>query len=140
MGFACIQTLTTFAPMIKRVTIVVLLIGMVLHSASRLGVLSYLYQHRHDIAHSLGLIEEIPIASCTDDYHLNQGLKIVTAEQADSTLPPATWLAQEIQLFFHGGADIRFGNPTITLGNAYTIRPAESWYNSPILSIFHPPC
>ncbi len=126
--------------MIKRFIIGLLLISMVLHSASRLGVLSYLYQHRHDIAYTLGLIEEVPIASCTDDYHLSQGFEVVVAEQSDSTLPPATWFAQEIQLFFHGKAEIQFSNPSIVLAGSYSVRPPESKYNSPIVSIFHPPC
>lgn len=41
---------------------------MTLHCASRLGVVSYLYENRLEIAYQIGLIAEIPIAMCAGDY------------------------------------------------------------------------
>jgi hypothetical protein len=71
---------------------------MMLHCASRLGVLSYLYQERHSIAHAVGLIQETPIALCSSDYDFNQGLSI--QDHGDSeTLPVTFGHAHEITLF-----------------------------------------
>jgi len=71
---------------------------MVLHSASRLGVLSYLFKSKDDIAYSIGLLSERPITSCSHDFYFADRLTIVENESDRSAarLPVAT----EIQLFF----------------------------------------
>lgn len=110
---------------------------MVLHSASRLGVLSYLYQQRHEIAYAVGIIAEIPIAMCSDDYDFNPGLSIVSADESDLSTPPALVQAKEIQLYFselHNLNDPKRSESKITA--AFQV---EVTYSSPPLSIFHPP-
>jgi hypothetical protein len=72
---------------------------MVLHCASRVGFLSYLYQQRQEIAYALGLITEIPIAMCSSDYDFNDDLVIHAPHHENSsgqTIP----VALEITLFF----------------------------------------
>lgn len=82
----------------RRIISLVILCSMMLHCASRLGVLSYLYQERHSIAHAMGLIQEIPIALCSSDYDFNQGL--IIQDHGDSENLPVTFGdAREIILF-----------------------------------------
>lgn len=82
----------------RRIISLVILCSMMLHCASRLGLLSYLYQERHAIAHAVGLIQEIPIALCSSDYDFNQGLSIQVHD--DSETQPVTFgHAHEITLF-----------------------------------------
>lgn len=110
---------------------------MMLHSASRLGVLSYLYQQRHDIAYAVGLIAEIPIAMCNSDYDFGSGLVIVSANGSDHSLPPQSLQAREIQLFVN--EFIGFIEPRrleFKIDQPFLV---ESAYSSPPLSIFHPP-
>ena len=82
----------------KRVISLVILCSMMLHCASRLGILSYLYQERHSIAHSMGLIQEVPIALCSSNYDFNKGLSIQDNDDSQ-TLPVTIAHAQEITLF-----------------------------------------
>jgi hypothetical protein len=82
----------------RRIISLVILCSMMLHCASRLGILSYLYQERHSIAHAVGLIQEIPIALCSSDYDFNQGLSIQDHDDSE-TLPVTFGHAHEITLF-----------------------------------------
>lgn len=111
---------------------------MVLHSASRLGVLSYLYQQRHEIAYAIGVIAEIPIAVCNSDYHPNNNLVIVTSDDETPGTPPAIISAREIQLFIVTALD--HVHPSRTMALVTHDSPMiERRYSSPALSIFHPP-
>src|SRR6188768_2953536 len=84
--------------MMRRTLALLILFSMVLHCASRLGVLSYLYENRNHIANTIGLISEVPIAMCSSDYDFNEGLHIQTADAHPSA--PASFLtAHEITLF-----------------------------------------
>lgn len=114
------------------------LFSMVLHSASRVGFLSYLYQQRHQIAYSLGFIEEVPVTVCSSDYDFNQDLIIDSADESDSTLPVAMLMANEIHLFFiNHTVDM---HPQLSFLRENTIpRVVERIYLPPTLSIFHPP-
>ncbi|MBX2897066.1 MAG: hypothetical protein KF763_16590 [Cyclobacteriaceae bacterium] len=84
--------------MIKRLTIAIILFSMVLHSASRLGVLSYVVANKASIAYSLGLLNEPPITSCSQDFYFADRFTIsaVAEEKNVARLP----VAIEIQLFF----------------------------------------
>lgn len=82
----------------RRIISLVILCSMMLHCASRLGILSYLYQERHSIARAVGLIQEIPIALCSSDYDFNQGLTIQHNDDADE-MPVTFGHAHEITLF-----------------------------------------
>jgi hypothetical protein len=124
--------------MLKRGIIVIVLFSMVLHSASRVGFLSYLYQQRQQIAYSLGFIEEVPVAVCSSDYDFSQDLTIETADEVDSTLPVAMLMANEIHLFFiKHTVDI---HPQLSFLRENIIPGVvEKIYLPPTLSIFHPP-
>jgi hypothetical protein len=71
---------------------------MTLHCAGRLGVLSYLYQNKSQIAHTLGLIAEVPIAFCSSDYDFDSGLIFQSNDDSSST-PPVVLQVSEVQLF-----------------------------------------
>jgi hypothetical protein len=121
----------------KRMLCAIILFSMMLHSASRLGVLSYLYKQRHEIAFQVGIIAEIPIALCSGQYHADTTLKIQDHE-AGKALPMLS-TAQEINLFIQETGFII--QPVFTLiretqVTAFVIQP----YLPPALSIFHPPC
>jgi hypothetical protein len=124
--------------MLKRGIIAIVLFTMVLHSASRVGFLSYLYQQRQQIAYSLGFIEEVPVAVCSSDYDFSQDLTIETSDEVDSTLPAAMLLANEIHLFFiKHTVDL---HPLLSFLRENTIPGVvERIYLPPTLSIFHPP-
>lgn len=125
--------------MVRKGIACVILLSMVLHCASRLDVLNYLYQQRHQIAYSIGFISEIPIAICNSDYDFGGGLVFEDgANQSESNAPTGMPLAQEINLFFS----------TTTLP-ASTIRSLlfdllptayqKQLLNQYLVSIFHPP-
>lgn len=123
--------------MIKKLTIYALLLSMALHCACRLGVLDYLYQQRHQIAYTIGLISEVPITMCSHEYNPDSSLK-VEAQQDESTLPSGLFQAQEIKLFFN--------IPQLTINPVYQLLVKSTWrdflikeYPSPHTSIFHPP-
>jgi hypothetical protein len=110
---------------------------MLLHSASRLGVISYLYQNRHDIAHRIGLIVEIPVAVCNSDYSFSKN-PIIYSPGDDEKLP-VNFQAREIILFFQDtGTDLLLSS-VITSEFHFTAL-VESGYASPSDLIFHPPC
>lgn len=84
----------------KRITIYLLLLCMTLQCASRIGVLSYVYQQRHALAYQIGILAEIPIAMCNSDFDFDQGLHIEEQKDASTTLPVSSLLqAREINLF-----------------------------------------
>ncbi len=110
---------------------------MMLHCASRLKLVDLIYKNRNQIAYSIGLIAEIPIAMCDGKYDFGRG--IVVNEQEHQTSSPITLsIAQEINLFHY------FSNFTITpsfvkiadtIWGSYTSRE----YITPSVLIFHPP-
>lgn len=85
--------------MMRKVVIFVILGSMILHCASRVGLLSYLYQNRNEIAYTLGLTDELPIAMCNSDYDFDKGLTIQSADH-DETSQRTFPVAFEIKLFF----------------------------------------
>ena len=82
----------------RKVVIFVVLGSMILHCASRVGFLSYLYQNRNEIAYTLGLTDEMPIAMCNSDYDFDKGLTIQSADH-DETSQRTFPIAFEIKLF-----------------------------------------
>lgn len=77
---------------------ILVLFVMTLHCAGRLGVLSYLYQNKAQIAHTLGLIAEIPVALCGSDFYSDPGFVFQSHEDTSST-PPLVLQVGEVQLF-----------------------------------------
>jgi hypothetical protein len=121
----------------KRMLCAIILFSMMLHSASRLGVLSYLYKQRHEIAFQVGIIAEIPIALCSGEYHADTTLKIQDEETGKAL--PILSTAHEINLFIQE-TELAI-QPVFTLiqDRKVTAFVIQS-YISPALSIFHPPC
>jgi len=112
---------------------------MTLHCASRLGVLSYLYEKRHSVAFKIGLIAEVPIAMCNREYDFGKGLVIHDNDSGDSTIPPAIFHAQEIQLFITSIPQLELKTDWLAINSSRQLFPDSSRYSSPSLSIFHPP-
>ncbi|HEY3404266.1 MAG TPA: hypothetical protein VGK59_12815 [Ohtaekwangia sp.] len=123
--------------MFRKVLIIVILFSMTMHCFSRLGVMSYLFEKRHEIAYSLGLIAEIPIAVCNSDYDFTPGLAIQGTDDIQH-LPLHISQAQEIILFFHTVSTNFLPGEPLTLTIAFDTRE-DSHYPSPLLSVFHPP-
>ena len=126
-----------FVPM-KKVAIVVILVSMLLHCASRIGILSYAYQKRHEIAFSLGITQERSIATCSSDYDFGRGLTIQTSDDESAGIPVAVFQTKEINLFIQ---EIAF-NITRAVGvpieyNRNFAEPGH--YPPPLKAIFHPP-
>jgi hypothetical protein len=122
----------------KRIISLLILTSMMLHSASRLGLLSRLYEERHSIALTVGLIAEIPIASCSSDYDFNTGLHV----QYDDENSPARALVQahEINLFLpaDGLARTLEANPHL-MGLLSSSPYTPMAIQDPSLDIFQPP-
>lgn len=125
-----------FRPMIRKTFILVILCSMMLHCASRVGFLSYLYGQRHEIAHMLGLIAEVPIAVCSSEYDFNDGLTILSTDNDEDsqTLP----VALEIKLFFVSYKPRIPHLSEIVVESAYTPLWSKPLNGCP-LSVFHPP-
>ena len=121
----------------RRILIVVILFSMTLHCFSRLGVLSYVFEKRHEIAYSLGLIAEIPIAICNSDFDFTPGLVVQEADGIQN-LPQHISQAQEIILFFSTVITDITSNEPVTLTTGFDNRE-DALYPSPLLSVFHPP-
>ena len=123
--------------MMRRTLSLIILLSMVLHCASRLGVLSYLYENRNEIANTMGLISEVPIAMCSSDYDFNQGLHIQHNDNHPSA--PASFLtAHEITLFSQAYISYNLPEKSNRSGQEkipYTIGD----YQHPALEIFQPP-
>jgi len=121
----------------KNLTIYTLLLSMALHCACRLGVLNHLYQQRHQIAYTIGMISEVPISMCNHEHNPDESLKIET-QQDESTLPSGFLQTQEIKLFFN--------LTELNINPVYQLLAKSPWrdsfikeYASPYASIFRPP-
>ena len=114
--------------------------SMVLHCAGRLGLLSHLYENRHRIAYTIGLITEVPIAMCSSDYDFDAGLTILENDSAEQPHQQHLFVqAQEIILFMPPAAtqpsvsEIPIAMKAVT---PYSGQP----YHTANADIFHPPC
>lgn len=123
----------------KKVLVLAILLSMVLHCASRIGFLSYLYQNRHELAYQVGLIAEIPIALCSGDYDFGRGLTIIHQDQPEQSLPPQFLQTAEILLFVED-PELELERKLQFLSVVHDISVIQSQYASPPLAIFHPPC
>ena len=110
---------------------------MMLHCASRMGFLSYVYQQRQQIAYALGIIAEIPIATCSSDYDFNSGLTILSSHDDDATRQTLP-VALEIKLFCS-----TVEMPVLASGRMPVVQlyaPAGSRpLGGSLRSVFHPP-
>lgn len=123
--------------MARKIFVLVVLCSMMLHCASRMGFLSYLYQQRHEIAYALGLISEVPIAMCSSDYDFSDGL-VLQASHDDETSQRTLPMALEIKLFF-----VSVEVPVIDMQEAGADKTYGPLWSRPLhgclRSIFHPP-
>ena len=122
---------------IRKGIIFVILCSMQLHCASRIGFLSYLYTQRQEIAYSLGLISEIPIAMCSSDYDFQDGL-VVHASQGDAATRQTLPMALEIKLFF-SAFDMPVIIPETVASVKYDAPVGSRPLSGCLQSIFHPP-
>jgi hypothetical protein len=123
--------------MVKKSLSVIILVSMVLHCSSRLGVLSYLYEHRHNIAYRVGLVTEIPIAICKSNYNFSKGLIIQHDNINDEAASLTT--AHEINLFFQFNSAALLSTPLIINSAAAHSPYSQSFYQSPLIRKFQPP-
>lgn len=125
-------------PQMRKGIAIVVLLCMTLHCASRLGFISYLYSQRHQIAYSLGLISEIPIAICGPDYFASQAPLVIqdTAED-DQNLPASLSSAREVQLFLQLSPNHIFDQTGTDLNHSTEYQ--ASGYPPPVVPFFHPP-
>jgi hypothetical protein len=117
-----------------------ILASMVLHCAGRLGLLSHLYENRHHIAYTIGLITEVPIAMCSSDYDFDGGLAILENDTAEQPGQQHLFVqAQEIILFMPPAAT----QPSFT-ETSFTVKGltpySGQFYHTANADIFHPPC
>ncbi len=108
------------------------------HCAGRLGLLSYLYQERHTIALTIGLIVEKPIATCSHEYNFNEEITIQDdgSENAPAHIPSA----QEINLYFTNTNSEIIAQQDFPLIEVQLYRPySEMVYISLLSEIFQPP-
>ena len=111
---------------------------MMLHCASRMNFLSYVFQQRHQIALVLGIIDEIPISTCHHAYEFDQGLKIITTDDQNSNIPPVLSQAKEINLFCQEAFfKLNLDRKLSDTSHATTFCPRK--YPTPEFSVFHPP-
>jgi hypothetical protein len=82
----------------RKAIISTILLSMVLHCACRLGVIDHLYNNRKNIAFSIGVIKEMPIASCGSEYEHPLTIEVDDDASGDS-VPATTFKAQQINLF-----------------------------------------
>lgn len=124
---------------VKRAICILILLSMILHCASRLGLISYLHSKRHDIAYRIGLTAEIPIAMCNAEHFSKTApLQVHDHNDSDKSLPSQIFKVREIVLFVECAEN--FKNDLIGIQvNHQTERPIHS-YQTPARSIFHPPC
>lgn len=122
----------------NKIVSLLILSSMMLHSASRLGVLSRLYEERHSIALTVGLLAEVPIASCSGDYDFDTGLHV---QYDDETVPVrALAQAQEINLCLPASGPARALGASPQLVGLLAVSPYLAMsLQDPSLDIFQPP-
>ena len=124
--------------MIRKSLGIIVLSSLVLHCASRVGLLSHIYQERHQIAFFLGIVDELPIALCGTSHFDSQQLLVHPADEKGS-VPAELMTRINIVLFCVkvGNIDdpVRFLIPPVHNFH-YVLVP----YASPARDILHPPC
>jgi hypothetical protein len=70
----------------------------------RIGILSYLYQQRFEVAYYFNLIKEVPMALCGSDYKTPHEDLVILDQQEDGQIPASLTSSEEIILFFQGSS------------------------------------
>jgi hypothetical protein len=123
--------------MIRKLTVYIILVSMVLHSACRLGILDQIYQKRNEIAYAIGLVKEIPIAVCSSDYAYRKSLKVATQDDPHS-VPSAIFKAEAINLFFMASYELTDPKKT-ALYDIISGYHTDLYNLTSVRSVFHPP-
>lgn len=113
---------------VRRILILSILYSMTLHCMCRIGILSYLYQQRFEIAYYFNLIKEVPMALCGSDYTPQEG--IVLDQPADEQIPSALTSSEEIILFFQGQpfyAPLSFAGMSVASVTPYQVSHTCGW-------------
>jgi hypothetical protein len=124
--------------MFRRGVVFLILTSMMLHYASRMNFLSYLYEQRHSIAYQIRLIAEIPIAICSSDYDFSKSLKLDTHDDEKSSLPFTFSQGREITLFVQSSLFSLDPRPEGLIESHLTAIPQKK-YIPPGFPVFHPP-
>ena len=122
--------------MLKRVASLLIITSMILHCASRLGILSYCYENLHDILFAVGMIKEKPIAFCDSNYFAE---KILARDLGDKNHHQPIFLtAQEIIL---SAPSDYFSLPdnTSTINSKPFTAYLSAYSGATASDIFHPP-
>lgn len=125
----------------KRAVCLLVLFSMVLHCASRLGLVAYLYDHRHEIAFSMGWITSMPITICETEYFTKDApfRLVIPDNPADEQMPVQHFQTREIVLFA-----VETGKSMLPLlaetDITHNTGTGEIPYPAPARVIFHPPC
>ena len=123
--------------MIKRLLVYSILLSMALHCASRLGFIDHLYNNRNEIAFTIGLIAEIPIAMCNSDYDFGKKIGIKTSENSH-TFPATVTKASHINLFIVQKYS-HSHSLTLFLYKLSPITFIDLYKSALVKSVFHPP-
>ncbi len=110
---------------------------MALHSGYRVGILDQLYQKRHEIAYTIGIIAEIPIAMCNSKFDFSEGLQITTQDEPEAA-PQSVLQTREINLFFILAFQLPCA-PEIQLNRERVMIASDLYKLTLGASIFHPP-
>jgi hypothetical protein len=110
---------------------------MTLHCAGRLGMLSYLYQNRAQIAHTLGFIAELPIAVCSSDYDSGSGFVFESNDDSTAT-PPMVLQVNDIHLFITAYFNFQILDRML-LSEFQFYAEQQKLLSRPPQSIFQPP-
>lgn len=121
--------------MLKKSIVYIILFSMALHCSCRLGFFDNLYQMRHQIALTIGLIAEIPIAMCSSDYDFDRLINIDTSE-SDERMPISV-LTHEINLFYT--PIYQLPSRDIELFEVFYHFDSPTAYQDYPDSVFHPP-
>lgn len=122
----------------KRVVVFLVLFSMVLHCSVRLGLATWLYQNRQEIAYAFGLIEEPPITMCSHEDDLDRAITIEVSADDQSKAPRNSFQASEINLFL--SYTFLTNTPQFTFLRENGLLQLEvGKYSSPDPDIFHPP-
>lgn len=129
------RSFLSLSPMRKFLCLIILT-AMVAHSASRFGALSFLYEKRHAIAYSIGLIAEIPIAMCNSDYDFGNGLKFKDSQSQHAM--PVCMQAHEINLFYVSNLSLTEPKK-ILLSQNQVLANSGNYCQISLNSVFRPP-
>lgn len=94
-----------------------------------------MYQMRYQIAYTVGLLEEVPMAMCNSDYDFDRGIKIDSVD-TEAGMPIST-LAHEITLFYIASFQLPVREKM--LFKEYRDSYIATLYQDHLTLIFHPP-